>query len=208
MALEWYGHVVVIHLVIAILLLAPFVNRDGSMMDSSLEETTYDPTPTEQLHLSKNQDLDGSFIENRGQVEDDGVEFYALMPEGRISFLERKILYTLVEPNFQSNFLPEESGSRPSYSPYGPLCINNGYHGACNVLLSFEGANKVVPEGMEERSHYRNFITGSEMSDWQIGVSSYDQICYEQLYSGIDLVYRFRNGMLKYEFIQAPIRAV
>ena len=73
------------------------------------------------------------------------------------------------------------------------------------VIITFEGANRVVPEGREKLTHTINYFYGSDPSSWRTGVGSYRQLVYEDLYDGIDLVYLSTEKGLKYEFHVRPL---
>ncbi len=68
------------------------------------------------------------------------------------------------------------------------------------VLVSFEGANSVVPEGRGLLAHRSSFFQGDDPSTWVSGARSYRELVYRELYPGIDLVYVSVDGKLKYEF--------
>ncbi|MDD5426790.1 MAG: hypothetical protein PHN52_09955, partial [candidate division Zixibacteria bacterium] len=58
--------------------------------------------------------------------------------------------------------------------------------------------------GRQLSGHSTNFIKGSNPEDWQTNVPGYRSITYENIYSGIDLAYYFKNGQLEYDFIVSP----
>jgi hypothetical protein len=45
-----------------------------------------------------------------------------------------------------------------------------------------------------------NYLVGSAPSQWRTGVSSYSRVGYRGVYSGIDVIYYEREGMLEYDF--------
>jgi len=49
-----------------------------------------------------------------------------------------------------------------------------------------------------------NYFAGSERSKWRTNVSAYSAVRFENVYSGIDLIYHGRNGQLEYDFVVAP----
>ncbi|HEV8595305.1 MAG TPA: CARDB domain-containing protein [Thermoplasmata archaeon] len=78
-------------------------------------------------------------------------------------------------------------------------------HGAAVfVRLTFPGSHSVEPVGLGLMSQRNHYFLGSEPSHWHTDVRSYAEVAYEDLYEGIDLVYRFKDGRLKYEFLVRP----
>jgi hypothetical protein len=72
------------------------------------------------------------------------------------------------------------------------------------VKVEFVDANAAVKlRGAERRRAVFSYFRGPR-KDWKTGLSSYGQIVYEELWPGIDLVYRAEVGALKYEFRVRP----
>ena len=72
------------------------------------------------------------------------------------------------------------------------------------VKLEFVGANPdVIPRGEDKQQAVFSYFKGSE-KDWKTGLKTYAKVVYEELWPGIDLVYRGTVNKLKYEFIVAP----
>ena len=71
------------------------------------------------------------------------------------------------------------------------------------VRVDFEDVNAVNPAGRDALSHFTNFFKGPE-EDWVVGARSYREVVYEGLWEGIDLVWRFADGSLKYDLLVAP----
>lgn len=49
-----------------------------------------------------------------------------------------------------------------------------------------------------------NYLMGRDSRRWKKGVPTYGQVRYTEVYSGIDLVYYGREGLLEYDFVVAP----
>jgi len=72
------------------------------------------------------------------------------------------------------------------------------------VKLEFVGANKeVVPRGEDIQQAVFSYFKGPE-KDWKTGLKTYSRIVYQDLWPGIDLVYKAGVGQIKYEFVVAP----
>ncbi len=68
------------------------------------------------------------------------------------------------------------------------------------LQLLFEGANDVLPRAREPSPHLSHFFLGSDPALWRTGVRSYGEVVYEDLYRGVDLIYRATPTGVKYEF--------
>lgn len=58
--------------------------------------------------------------------------------------------------------------------------------------------------GEDLQSGVSNYLYGPNSEEWVTSVSHYGQLRYENLYLGVDLVYKRVEGALKYEFIVDP----
>ena len=70
--------------------------------------------------------------------------------------------------------------------------------------LEFLGSNEVIPKCEMPSGSVTNYFYGADSSQWKTGLNDYTQLRFNELYSGIDLVYKFQNGNIKYEFIVKP----
>jgi len=72
------------------------------------------------------------------------------------------------------------------------------------VKLEFVGANPdVLPRGEDKQQAVFSYFKGPE-KDWKTGLKTYAKVVYEDLWPGIDLVYKGNVNELKYEFAVAP----
>ena len=72
------------------------------------------------------------------------------------------------------------------------------------VKLDFVGANpKIQPVGQNASAATFSYFRGQQ-SQWQVGVPTYAQVRYPELWPGIDLVYSGQANQLKYEFVVQP----
>nr|MDO8088632.1 hypothetical protein [Candidatus Sigynarchaeum springense] len=72
------------------------------------------------------------------------------------------------------------------------------------LRLEFPGSDVVVPRGSCPLQSKTNYFCGSDPSKWRVGLVDYGAIVYENLYQGIDLIYKITARGLKYEFWVAP----
>ena len=72
------------------------------------------------------------------------------------------------------------------------------------VKLEFVGADpEVVPRGQDRQQAVFSCFKGPE-KDWKTGMPTCARILYEDLWPGIDLIYRGTVNKLKYEFVVKP----
>ena len=113
------------------------------------------------------------FIENRG-VYPDEVEFYVQGADKTLFFTREGITFRL-----------------------------KGKEQGWVVKLEFVGANPdVILRGENKQQAVFSYFKGPE-KDWKTGLPTFSRIVYENLWPGIDLVYRAEVGALKYEFLVA-----
>ena len=67
--------------------------------------------------------------------------------------------------------------------------------------ISFPGSRPAIPEGRGLLAHESSFFIGNDPDGWVSGARNYQQVVYEGLWDGIDLVWRFEAGMLKYDLV-------
>jgi Bacterial Ig-like domain (group 3)/Beta-propeller repeat len=58
--------------------------------------------------------------------------------------------------------------------------------------------------GIDELSGTSNYFIGNDPTKWRTDVPTYAKVKYEEIYSGIDLVYYGNQRQLEYDFIVAP----
>jgi beta-propeller repeat-containing protein len=71
--------------------------------------------------------------------------------------------------------------------------------------LRFLGANSMPAiEGIDKGTGTVSYFKGRDPSGWHTGLPTYEGVAYRDLWPGIDMVFRGRDGRLKYEFRLAP----
>ncbi|MCK4971421.1 MAG: hypothetical protein KAS77_12870, partial [Thermoplasmata archaeon] len=143
---------------------------------SSVSEPQPEPTPSASDAGTLLTNIQGHFTENLGQMDE--ATFYCVGDP----------LSVVLGPGWVNYFHRSEQDGR------GVL-----------VRVEFPGANTVEPIGSKPLSHPTNILKGNDPDGWIIGAPSYAEVRYTNLWDGIDLVYRFEDGFLKYEFIVAPL---
>lgn len=141
--------------------------------------------PRDEETLRSQSQLPLHFIENRGQL-DDAVDFYIHASGKTLFFTPAGITFSLITG--------QSAGDRTAHE------ANHRW----NLRLSFADADPDVrPRGMNERKAVFSYFRGKP-EEWKTAIPSYGTLVYEDLWPGIDLVYRCRNGALKYEFLVEP----
>lgn len=69
-------------------------------------------------------------------------------------------------------------------------------------LIAANRAAKVT--GEEELPGKVNYLIGNDRSKWRTDVVTYAKVRYEEVYSGVDLVYYGNQGQLEYDFVVRP----
>ncbi len=145
------------------------------------------------------------FMMNDGQFGDDEVVLYGDLPHGGIAFKAGGVLM-----NQESTGV--DDAHRASPDPSYPGRGNLGKHlklletpvTGSTVELTFIGGEEVVPRGGLPVPGNYNFMLGDAKEGWVTGVRAFSEVLFEDLYPGIDLVYRVTDAGLKYEFLVGP----
>jgi hypothetical protein len=119
-------------------------------------------------------DLPLSFIENRGQASQD-VEYIIKTPQWAAFFKRSDVAFII------------SSGNNSSI-----------------VNMTFEGTGPQEIIAENPLSGKVNFLLGNDSSKWITELPTYAEIRYENLYPGIDLIFRGSDGILKHEFLVEP----
>jgi hypothetical protein len=139
------------------------------------------------------QSLNSFFIENKGQVGSE-VRYYA-RGNPAVAFRDDGVMFVLSESR---GGLERLRGLAE-----GPLERNAGMRSVA-YMVRFDGADPVVPVARERLSFDVNFFIGNDPDGWKTNVPTFGEIAYENLYDGIDLIYRQTAGGVKYELRVEP----
>jgi hypothetical protein len=136
-----------------------------------------------------------SFIENKGQWED-FIKFKSEMQGGALFFERNKVTYSFYDSDYLEKMRAVKFGATP---------VDLESYITCYAYrMSFLGANEnPVVEGQHPLVQYLNYYIGNDPKKWASGVKKYEQIRYEQLYQGIDLLFYEHDHTYKYEFVVA-----
>ncbi|MEG4960200.1 DUF7948 domain-containing protein, partial [Microcoleus sp. K4-C2] len=124
-----------------------------------------------------------SFIANAGQT-DPNVKFQVKGAGHSIFFTPNEIAFLAFQP-------PNEPGSQPTNSSIVRSSLANSNP---NPTIS----------GLEQLPGVANFLVGEDSSQWQTNVPTFKGVVYQNVYQGIDRVFKGTEGQLKSEFLVAP----
>ncbi|MEG4970899.1 SBBP repeat-containing protein, partial [Microcoleus sp. B6-A1] len=124
-----------------------------------------------------------SFIANAGQT-DPHVKFQVKGAGHSIYFTPNEITFTAFQP-------PNEPGNQATNSAIVRSSLANSNP---NPTIS----------GLEQLPGVANFILGEDSSQWHTDVPTFNGVVYQNVYQGIDRVFKGTEGQLKSEFLVAP----
>ena len=133
------------------------------------------------------------FTENKGQIDNDDVLYYL---HGSVAFTKNSVIFNVRE----SKLMPPQN--LLDYSDFKRE--NNTNVRVVVFLVRFENSNDVIPKGLNKLSHRGNYFLGNDSTKWRTNIANYESIIYPNIYDGIDLVYRIKDGFLKYDFVVYP----
>jgi hypothetical protein len=157
-----------------------------------------------------------SFAANQGQTD------------GRVKFLSRTGAYTLFltgdeavlafsgkrakdpAPKGASGFggatvsLKRHPDTNPNLDTNPNPATHQSMTGAV-LRMKLRNANPAAKvTGTDELAGANNYFIGNDPAKWRTSVPTYAKVKYEEIYSGIDLVYYGNQRQLEYDFIVAP----
>jgi hypothetical protein len=69
------------------------------------------------------------------------------------------------------------------------------------IKITFQGAKATCPDGQEDNGFYSNYFYGNDPAKWVVRARSFNEVLYEEVWPGIDILYYFKNGKLKYDIL-------
>jgi fibronectin type 3 domain-containing protein len=126
-----------------------------------------------------------SFTENRGQVENADVLFYATNDPVSVGLMRDGVIFTYREETSDDE---------------GPI-VDDGDRRMVSFEMRLEGCNPVEPFGIGPMGYPSNFYFGKDPDRWVEGARSFKEVLYENVYDAIDLRFYFKDGVFKYDFV-------
>src|SRR6266700_3086904 len=144
-----------------------------------------------------------AFEANQGQID------------RRVKFLSRGSGYTLFLIGDEAVLALKKSGQRSTgsqrtagvpLSPYETISSSSKDSIAPTYIrMKLVGANpKPAVSGTDELPGKSNYFIGNDPRKWHTNVPSYAKVKYQQVYTGVDLVYYGNQQQLEYDFVVAP----
>lgn len=161
------------------------------------------------------------FEQNKGQIIDawrnrcDNVFFKAEINGATVFFTNEGVTFAFTSVE-QSEYMQIKMGIVEN--PYTPeewqeltKKYNSGNYNeefkpkvqSAVLQIQFPGANLTKVQGEEKRLETHNYFT-PEFPDGLYGVPTFQKIRYSNVYSNVDLLFYFENGLLKYDFDLQP----
>jgi fibronectin type 3 domain-containing protein len=179
-------------LILAIALIVK-VNLGGGLEDcpnySDISNVTMESTQAPSI-VQQFSCREGFFIENRGQMANPEVLFYAEGDPLSVGLTKESVLFIMRES------LNEEDAD--------PVVSSQTAFRETAFIMRIEGNNGVEPKGMNPYGHTTHFYIGNDSDAWIRGVLSYQEVLYEGIYDNVDLRFYFKDGMFKYDLVLWP----
>jgi hypothetical protein len=134
--------------------------------------------------------------------------------DGKVDFISRGLGYGLfLTPNeaiIALNKSQETKALDNSFFAFGAANHDGGHTNLGQVdqaaiQMRLIGANATpTVSGVDELPGTVNYFFGSDQTEWKTNVSSFQKVLYEDVYSGINLIYYGNQTQLEYDFVIAP----
>jgi hypothetical protein len=70
-----------------------------------------------------------------------------------------------------------------------------------SIKITFQNSQSATPVGLGELGFESNYFLGNDETKWMTKVKSFDRVMYKDAWPGIDIIYYFKNGDLKYDIL-------
>jgi hypothetical protein len=126
----------------------------------------------------------------------DGFDFIARTREVQAAFGSARVVFAVPTAGAERRESPEFSGLPRRLKEADPIWLAQ--------TMEFRGTAGVRPTAEEPLPGVANYLIGNDPSRWRLGVHRYGQIRYSDLWPGIDLVFYFDGGRIRYDFYIRP----
>lgn len=127
------------------------------------------------------------FEENKGQFDED-VKFASRSKDFNVFLTSNEAIYQIFQPNCDLRNL-QKSESCQIFS----------------LTMKMFGANgDVFGKGFDQAVTQSNYYIGNDQNNWFENINNYRAVRYEQIYQGVDVVFRGVEQKLEYDFHVAP----
>jgi len=139
------------------------------------------------------------FIRNMGQLDDDSIRYYS--SEGSLLITDDSIYLIQKEPVVKkTKYLQANNNCTPYLSEDIEDEVIREYR-VNKLRYTFPGSKGLYPFGIERYEKYYNFFYGRDPDCWITDVPCFKRVKMENIWPGVDMVYKYCAGRLKYEFI-------
>ena len=142
------------------------------------------------------------FIENQGQV-DSTIRYYSKGHGGSVFFTEDGIItqYVHYDRNTSSINKANRINPRDKFTEdTTPIHVKG-----VNIHTKLVGANKNPSiTSLEELPGKMNYFIGNDSTKWHTNVPIFQQVQYQNVYPGINLVYKGTGNKMEYDFVVSP----
>lgn len=135
-----------------------------------------------------------SFETNEGQT-DAKVKFLSRGPGYTLFLTGDEAVFSLRQGRTGGEALPANPPLKPRVVPMADAVLRM-------KLWNANPAAKVT--GLNEQGGMSNYFVGSDPAKWRTNVPTYAKVKYQEIYSGIDLVYYGNQQQLEYDLIVSP----
>ena len=133
-----------------------------------------------------------SFEANQGQTD------------SRVDFLARGAGYTMFLTGDGAVLDLQQAASSPA-SGNASFQDPSGQVSGTAIDMQFLGANPgATVTGLDKQQTVSNYFVGSDPNQWRSGIANFGQVEYQNLYSGINVVFHGSQGQLEFDFNIAP----
>ena len=127
-----------------------------------------------------------AFEANQGQ-QDPSVRFLARGPSYNLYFSRETLALALQDE-----------------AHMGDQAKNYQAKGAIITIDLFHANPAVRVVGLNELSEKTNYFIGNDPTNWRTGIQTYARVKYEDVYSGIDLIFYGKGDKVEYDFVVKP----
>jgi hypothetical protein len=177
--------------VVARLSFAYFVTASlAAQVPTNRSEAAISPDHGNQQFLARYGKLPLAFESNQGK--------------GAAQFISHGSGYTLYLMPNQAVMALRTSADSP-HTRTGALNFPSPTDGSVALRMKLIGSNPKAPvQGMDQMPGTTNYLIGNDTTKWRTNIPTFAKVEYQNLYPGINLIYRGDHRRLEYDFIVGP----
>lgn len=132
------------------------------------------------------------FIANNGQWERQ-ILYKAKLNGGALFAEKDRLTLVMMNPQQLSRFYEAK---------FDPSLATDGHIDAAAYQMVFKNCKPdAIVSGNKKKSYFHNYFIGNNPDHWSSKVPLYQEIKYQNIYQGVDLVFYQQKQQLKYEFV-------